>query len=231
MDDPIVAFDFGRMVLGDTPLLFLAEIFLRTVFIYGYALLLLRWVGGRSVAQLSVVEFLLVIALGSAVGDTTFYPDVPILHAMVVITTVVVFDKAMDILIRRYRRAKQLIDGGPVRVMQDGRILKDGTLDRQLGDLELMEMLREAGIENLGQVRVAYVEAGGRLSVFRADPPRRGLRIVPPVELEPYAPVGAGQAACCIGCGAVQRAEDEGCAHCPERGLTWASLPFGTPPQ
>jgi uncharacterized membrane protein YcaP (DUF421 family) len=43
---------------------------------------LVRWVGGRGVAQLSLIEFLLVIAPGSAVGDALFYPEVPLLHAM-----------------------------------------------------------------------------------------------------------------------------------------------------
>lgn len=230
MDDPLVAFDLGRMLLGDAHPMFLLEIVARTLFIYVYALILLRWIGGRSVAQLSVVEFLLVIALGSAVGDATFYPDVPIVHAMVVITTVVLFDKGIDILIRRYRVAKQVIDGGPVLVMQDGRILKDGTLSRQLGDLELMEMLREAGIENLGQVRVAYVEAGGRLSVFRADPPRPGLRIVPPVELEPHAPAADGHDAVCTGCGALWAGDDVACGFCAADGRTTARLPFGEGP-
>ena len=54
------------MFLGDAPALFYAEILVRTVIIYGYTLLLIRWIGGRSVAQLSMVDTLLVIALGSA---------------------------------------------------------------------------------------------------------------------------------------------------------------------
>ncbi|MDP3264688.1 MAG: hypothetical protein U1E06_13565 [Tabrizicola sp.] len=52
---------------------------IRTLIIYAYSLLLIRWIGGRGVAQMSVVEFLLVVALGSAVGDAMFYGDVPLL--------------------------------------------------------------------------------------------------------------------------------------------------------
>ena len=43
---------------------------------------MLRWIGSRTIAQLSTVEFLLVIALGSAVGDSMFYAEVPLLHAL-----------------------------------------------------------------------------------------------------------------------------------------------------
>ena len=90
MNETVVPFDLVRMFFGTDPALFYLEIVFRTCLIYLYALLLIRWVGGRGIAQMSTVEFLLVIALGSAVGDAMFYPEVPILHAMLVITAVVV---------------------------------------------------------------------------------------------------------------------------------------------
>ena len=88
MEQPVEPFDLMRMLVGGQPPLFFAEIVLRTLIVYAYTFGLVRWLGGRSVAQLSVIEFLLVIALGSAVGDAMFYPDVPLLHAMLVITPV-----------------------------------------------------------------------------------------------------------------------------------------------
>ena len=86
MNEPVVPFDLMPMFFGTDPTLFYLEIVFRTCVIYIYALLLIRWVGGRGIAQMSTVEFLLVIALGSAVGDAMFYPEVPIFHAMLVIT-------------------------------------------------------------------------------------------------------------------------------------------------
>lgn len=65
----IIPFDLERMFLGTQPGLFYLEIVVRTGIIYSYALLLVRWIGSRSLAQLSIVEFLLVVALGSAVGE------------------------------------------------------------------------------------------------------------------------------------------------------------------
>ena len=226
MTEPVVPFDLMRMFLGDAPPLFLLEIAFRTLFIYGYTLLLLRWIGGRSVAQLSIVEFLLVIALGSAVGDSLFYPDVPLVHAMIVIGLAVSFDKAIDLAIRRFAPVKRLVDGQPVAVVTDGRILTDGLLTRVIAAPELMEMLRMAGIENLGQVRAAYLETSGQLSVFRADPPRCGLAIVPPHEVEPPSPPEPGLPEACVNCGAVTDEEAglwaEGGPHCAHAGRTVA---------
>ena len=96
MDD-VVPFDWQRMLLGDAPTWFVLEVAFRVLVIWLWTALLLRWIGGRSIAQLSIVEFLLVIALGSAVGDAMFYPEVPLLHAMLVILLVVCFDKLIDV--------------------------------------------------------------------------------------------------------------------------------------
>jgi uncharacterized membrane protein YcaP (DUF421 family) len=93
MDQPASLLDFGRILFGSESPLFLFEIVVRTAIVYVYALVLLRWLGSRTIGQLSTVEFLLVIALGSAVGDAMFYPDVPLIHALLVVTIVVLANK------------------------------------------------------------------------------------------------------------------------------------------
>lgn len=183
MDQTVVPFDLYRMFVGEQPLLFYAEILVRTLIIYGYTLLMIRWIGGRGVAQLSMVEFALVIALGSAVGDAMFYPEVPLLAAMAVITVVVVTNKILDRVIVRSDRAKDLIDGRPIALVNDGRILSDAVAHRDLGVAEIKSMLRLAGVSNLGELHAAYLEAGGGLSVFRRPQPRPGLSLLPPDSL------------------------------------------------
>lgn len=214
--DPIVPFDLQRMLFGDAPPLFLLEIAVRVTVIWLWTILLLRWVGGRSISQMSVVEFLLVIALGSAVGDPMFQPDVPLLHAMVVILLVVLADKAVDYALWRWRHAKRVVDGTPAEVMRDGRILLSGAASRKLPSTELMELLRLQGVRNLGEVERAYIEPSGELSVFRYDAPRPGLPIVPPLELQEPAVPAPGEPACCRRCGAWTKAAESPCPECGE---------------
>ncbi len=206
MQPPPVPFDLMRMFLGDAPPLFLLEILFRTVVIYLYTLALLRWVGGRGIAQLSVVEYLLVIALGSAVGDVLFYPDVPLIHAMLVITVVVLINKGLDLAIVRSDRAKTVLDGGPAQMVDRGRIVQNRLGVSSMGTAELLEMLRSHGVRNLGEVEAAYREASGQLSVFHFDEPRPGLAVVPPPEIVPPVLLGAPRdvkAVCCVKCGNV----------------------------
>lgn len=200
--DIITPFDWQRVFLGDAPPLYLLEIVFRIAVIWPWTMLLLRWIGGRSISQLSLVEFLLVIALGSAVGDSLFVPDVPLLHAMLAIFVVISIDKVIDLAIRRYAAAKRVIDGQPIEVIRDGIIVTAGLTAQEICSLELMELLRLKGVENLGSVRRAYLEPSGQVSVFGFESPPRGLPIVPPVEHQSEAdPETPG--ACCGNCGSV----------------------------
>lgn len=227
MQDPPVPFDLVRMWLGEAPPLFYLEILVRTFVVYLYTLLLIRWVGGRGVAQLSMVEFLLVIALGSAVGDSLFYPEVPLLHALAVITLVVLINKGLDLLILHCMPAKTAIDGSPVALVQDGRILPEGLKRRQIGPLEAMQLLRIEGVRNLGQVDCAYMEASGAISVFLREKPLPGLPLVPPPECLPEARIDSpaeapGGIVCCAACGAAAAADavvpDGACPACGRDG-------------
>lgn len=82
-------FDLVRIFFGDKPPLFLLEVAFRTLVIFSYTLLLLRWMGKRGMGQLTPFEFATIVALGSAVGDAMFYEDVPLLHTMLVIAIII----------------------------------------------------------------------------------------------------------------------------------------------
>lgn len=195
MEEAVQAFDLKRMLIGDLPLLFLAEIFVRTTIIYAYALILIRWLGSRIVGQLSMVEFFLVIALGSAVGDPMFYHDVPMIHSMIVITVIVLFNRLLDLFVFKSRKAADIIEGTTIELVNNGIIQHQTVGSLKISNQELFQLLRSKGIENLGEVRAAYFEPDGSVSVFKIkeQPSPAGLQIVPPWSLQSPEIAKAGQ--------------------------------------
>lgn len=233
MQDPIVPFDLWRMFIGESPPLIYLEILFRTCVVYAYALLMIRWVGGRGIAQMSTVEFLLVIALGSAVGDAMFYPEVPLLHAMLVITVVVLINKGLDTLIFRFDRVEKALDGKTSSVIRDGVIVVETLRHHKIGKSELFESLREQGFRNLGEVRQAYLETSGRFTFFRAKPVCAGLPIepawdvCPPVVHGPGTAIAPLQAMACCTCGTLVHGPAQtppACAKCDSSFWTPAVL-------
>ncbi|HUF53921.1 MAG TPA: DUF421 domain-containing protein [Dehalococcoidia bacterium] len=179
-------FDLERMFLGDFDMLFLAEVAVRTGIIYLFALLLVRFLGKRGQGQLSPFEFVIIIALGSAVGDPMFYADVPLVHSMIVITVVVVFNRGLDYAVSNSSKVEVFVESTPTCVVVDGRLeLKDLDRERVAHD-ELFMVLRQSGVEQLGQVRRAYLEPSGQVSWFAylPDDVRSGLPLQPRADPE-----------------------------------------------
>ncbi|WP_323032601.1 DUF421 domain-containing protein [Paracoccus sp. (in: a-proteobacteria)] len=150
--------ELHRIFLGDQSFGFAWEIVFRTTIIYFYTLALMRWLGGRTVAQLSIVEFLLVIAIGSAVGDLLFYPDVPLLPAMFAIFLVAAFNKLLDEAILSSDMLSRLFEGRPRIVISDGRVHQDRLRQQGIGMSELYLKLREKGVTDLAEVKFAILE-------------------------------------------------------------------------
>lgn len=221
MEEPVVAFETTRMWIGDVPLLFFGEIVFRSIISYVYCFALLRLLSGRAIAQMSLVDFVLIIALGSAVGDVAFYADVPIFHALAAITVIIIVTKFIDRWMHNWALLKSVFDNSPTTLVRDGVIDQAGASRRDMNELEVMERLRLHGVRNLGEVEWAFIEADGDVSVFRYQEAKPGLPIVPPHDLVPQPPdlpkPAPGEARCCRHCGMVQPAQaanDLHCSHC-----------------
>ena len=219
MQELIPSLDWQRIFIGDEPPIFLLEIVVRTVFVYSYSLALIRWIGGRGIGQMSIVEFLLVVALGSAVGDAMFYPDVPLIHALLVITLVVVINKLIDIAMCSAPRIRHFFAGKSVEVIRDGRINRDALAYLKVSRDELFEGLRERGISNIARVQYGFLEPSGAFSFFRVKGPVKGLQIVP-AWTTTFATAQAGKDKACTDCGTVVSAETQVCPTCQSR--AWA---------
>lgn len=178
-------FDLQRMFIGDLPWTFTLEIIVRTVIMYTYTLLMIRLLSRRAVGQLSLIEFALVIALGSAVGDPMFYDDVPLLHGFAVITTVVVLNRGINWLMTHNESIEQIVEGVPASLIQNGKLVIPNLHRYGLSQEELFEFLRGQGVENLGTVREAYFEQNGQISIFAHSTghSQAGLQIVPPWDI------------------------------------------------
>jgi uncharacterized membrane protein YcaP (DUF421 family) len=170
-------FDWERLFLGDTPPLFLLEIVFRTGFMYVFTLLLVRVIGKRGLTQLSPFEYIIIIVLGSAAGDPAFYPDVPLLHAMIVMTVVVVLQKILALLTQHNRPLEVAVEGKTRCLVRDGQILRHALEAEEMSVPELFAALRAQGVEFVGQVRFAFLEPSGRVNVLRDEARREGINL------------------------------------------------------
>lgn len=229
-------FDLQRIFFGDLPITFLFEILLRTAVIFSYTLILLRLVGHRGLSQLSIAEFTLIIALGSAVGDPMFQPDIPLIHGMFVVTLIVAFQRLVTTLTLRSKRLSRLIEGRSQRIVVQGLLDLQGIKEARMSSYEIFAELRQSGTEHLGQIQYAYLELDGEVSVlkYQESDVRPGLSLMWDEELRRPDALHDGDQAeagyyACTSCGYTDYKQDKAtlqkCPRCHEGQWVRADLP------
>jgi uncharacterized membrane protein YcaP (DUF421 family) len=217
MDSTFRVFDFHRIFVGDAPLSFLLEIVFRTLIMYTYTVVLLRILGKRGMGQLSMLELAIIISFGSAVGDPMVGADMPILHGIVAITAVTIFQIGLERLINKNRKVEALLEGTPDLIIEDGVIQWESMIRDNLSREDLFRSLRAKDVEHLGQIQKAFFETSGTVSVF-FQPPRKvkpGLSILPEETIPPetiLAPPMKAIRACvysCFNCGHIKTMKQE----------------------
>jgi len=155
----LVSLDIALNVLG------------RTLVIFFFAFLVLRLLGKRSLAHLTYLDLLLIIALGSAVGDVMIYDEsvVQITSSMIAIAIVGVIVKILGELSSRYQKAGHLIIGTARLLVKDGKVIKQAIRQEDMNEEDLMRMLRERDIHDIKKVKKAFIESDGELSVVTGN--------------------------------------------------------------
>lgn len=166
MEEQIVPFDLKRLFIGDEPPLFLLEILFRTGFMFAFVLIAARVIGKRGMKQLTPFEYIIVIALGSATGDPMFYPSVPLLHGVAVITLIVLLEKGIASIAQKSPYMEKQIESTPTMLIRKGKVRIKALKNSSLTKNELYMQLRMQKVRYLDEVDYAYLETSGSISVF-----------------------------------------------------------------
>lgn len=198
-------FDWQRIALNDLPLMFLGEVFLRVIFAYFLVFAFLRISGRRGIRQLSLFELLIILTLGSAAGDVTFYEDVPLLPVAAVFSFLLLFYRLTTFVLEKIPFLARLVEGAPITMIKDGAY-ELGAIDKvNLTSDEILMELRQRGVEHLGQVRLGIMEPDGDLSLYFFDDEqvKPGLSVLPSEHRPVFVAATESADYACIRCGGV----------------------------
>ena len=177
----IKIFEWERMLFNDLPLHFLFEVVFRTTIMFVVLLLTLKFTGKRGVKQLSIFETVIIIALGSAAGDPMFYDDVALIPAIIVFTVVILLYRLVTWLTGKSKKFEEFIEGKTECIIKEGKFSIETFKKESLAMDEFFSELRIKSVEHLGQVKNAFMETSGEISVFYFEDidVKAGLPILP----------------------------------------------------
>jgi len=227
----MTAFDWQRMLLNGFPLLFLAEVALRALFAFAAVFLFLKISGRRGVRQLSLFELVVILTLGSAAGDVSFYEDVPLLPIAAVFVTLLLLYRATVWAMTHNERFSNWMEGKPVTIIKDGLYELNSLEQLNISSDEFFMELRQQGVEHLGQVRLGILETDGDVSLFFQDAEsiRPGLSVLPQEYRPVYLQVPSSGLYACTRCGYPQTIEGQQSAACPRCSNERWTLALSTP--
>jgi len=174
-------FEWKRVLINDHPFEFLFEVVFRSIIMFIVLLITLRFTGKRGVKQLSIFETVIIIALGSAAGDPMFYEDVGIIPAITVFTVIILLYRFVTMLTGKFKWFEKLLEGKTECLINDGKFSIASFAKEGLAQDEFFSELRVYSVEHLGQVKNAYLETSGEVSVFfyADEDVKFGLPILP----------------------------------------------------
>lgn len=140
--------------------------FFRTILFYLLLLAVIRVLGKRQLGQMEASEFVVTMIVANLATIPMEDPDIPIVHGMIPILTILGAEILLSLLSLRSIRLRKLLCGKPVILIENGKILQENLRKTRVSVDELTGYLRQKDVLDLAQVQFAILETNGDLSVF-----------------------------------------------------------------
>ncbi|WP_458743513.1 DUF421 domain-containing protein [Candidatus Nitrosocosmicus sp. T] len=140
------------------------SVVVRTAIIATLVFVIVKWLGGKGIGQLSPFGLLIVVGLGSAIGDPMLYKEISITQAMAAVIIAVIFFKVIDYLTLKSRRFRDSLEPKPILLVEHGSIVADGLKKAKMDITEFEAEMRLKGVEDVREIKYARLESNGRIS-------------------------------------------------------------------
>jgi uncharacterized membrane protein YcaP (DUF421 family) len=146
----------------------IAETVLRGTIVYLSIFAIFR-VLRRGAGAISISDLLVVVLIADAAQNAMASDYTSITDGLILVATIAVWDYALDWLGYRSPSIRRLTSPSPLLLIKDGRLRPQNLRKQLITKEELLEQLRQQGVERIEDVKVSYMESDGRISVVKQD--------------------------------------------------------------
>jgi uncharacterized membrane protein YcaP (DUF421 family) len=140
------------------------DIVLRAAFAFAFIFFLTRIVGRRELSSLEPFDLIMLIVLGDLVQQGVTQSDYSVTGLVLAAGTIALMQVLVSYLNFRFRRLQPLLEGEPMVLVEDGRVLERNLARERLTRDELLEKARQSQIDSLDRIRLAVLETSGQIS-------------------------------------------------------------------
>lgn len=130
-------------------------------------MIVIRLLGHKELAQITPLDFVYALILGSIVEESLYETTTPVYHMVLMLAYWGLLIYVMERFAMKNERFRRLTKGSAQLLISDG-IVDRKVLNRHNMDVdEVRELLRMNGVFSLREVKHAIMETSGKLSVVR----------------------------------------------------------------
>ncbi len=157
----VFTYDWPSEIFQDFPVLII-----RTILTFVCVLIIVRWTGKRSVANLAPFDLALVILIGEVAAIPVADLDVHLMHGILPVALIGTLHVLMTTINMHSKTFERLTEGHPTLLIKDGKVLKKNLLKERVSLNDLETALRHKEVDNFSEVKEAWMEPAGGVSVI-----------------------------------------------------------------
>ena len=157
------------------PTVGLLELFIRGTVMYLVILAAMRTLR-RQKGTLSGADLLVVILVADAAQNAMSAQYNSLTEGLVLVATIYFWEFALDMLAFRYPAVRNLLNEPPLLLVKEGQLQRQNLRKEMLTKDDVMEQLREQGVDDIAQVKQCSLESDGHFSVIKFGEDRPNAR-------------------------------------------------------
>jgi uncharacterized membrane protein YcaP (DUF421 family) len=140
------------------------DITLRAVALFSFVFLLTRVIGRRELSSLEPFDLILLIVVGDAIQQGLTQDDYSVTGAFIAVGTIAALQVLTSWFSWRFRWARRVLDGDPIVIVQDGKLLVENMRRERITEDEVAEEARGQQIASIDDIQWAVFEPSGKIN-------------------------------------------------------------------
>ncbi len=144
---------------------------IRPLVLYVFLLVVFSLAGKRSMAEMDTFDMVTLLIISETTQNALVGKNLSLSYALVVILTLVSCTVFMAWWKARSPRLEQVMQGGPVILVENGRLFRDRMKHAFVDEQDILTSARKQQVERLDEIKFAILETSGQISIIPKPKP------------------------------------------------------------
>ena len=141
----------------------------RTLIVYLALLAGLRLAGKRELGQMTPFDLVVILLIANAVQNAMVGPDTSVTGGLIAAGVLVTVNYGLAAARERLPWLRRAVEGTPTLLINDGRFVQEHLRREGLSEDDVLMAIREHGVADVKDVRIAVLETDGSISIVPVD--------------------------------------------------------------